>query len=162
MAKFDISALSGFDMSSASDAPTFRCLPEGEYEATVDAIELTVSKTSGKPMFIVDYLVDDGEGGEVALRDYVVLAFASGTRNPRFKQMIAATGGNASKASMTAADLKAACTAIGTKLPGRSAVLSLKVQEGRPKPDGGSYPERNNVQAVRYAAAADPMAGLEL
>ena len=164
--KFDLSALSGFDMTDAADAPTFRTLEPGEYTATVDAVDLTVSKTSGAPMFVLDYTIDDGEGGKVSLRDYVMLAFKArngGTRrNPRFRKLALAAGAKADKPNPSAEELKKVCSAIGTKIPGRPVMLTLEIQEGRPDGKGGNYPDRNQVRDFRFEAAEDPLAGLEL
>lgn len=158
--KFDLSALNGFDMSDAADQPVFRCLEAGTYSAKVDKVDFRASK-AGTPMIVIDYSVDDGEGGTVALTDYIVLAFDNGRRrNPAFKQLLAAAGVDASKPSMSAQDLQKGVTAILEKLPGRDATLDLKVQAGRERADGTTYPDRNQVQRAVYGAAENPLEGL--
>lgn len=163
---FDLSSLNNFDMSDATDAPTYRLLPAGEYDATVDAVELTLSKTSGSPMLVLDYTIQAGDGGsDVNLRDYVVLSFKTKNgprRNPRFKQLAIAAGVKADNPAMTSADVKKAVTAILSKIPGRPVILNLDVQEGRPDGSGGNYPDRNQVSGFQFQAAEDPLAGLEL
>lgn len=161
--KFDLSSvLNNFDMSDAVDAPVFRCLEAGTYSAKIDKVDARNSR-AGTPMIVIDYSVDDGEGGTVALADYIVLVFEkNGTkrRNPAFKQLLAAAGVDVSRPSMSAEELKKGISAILEKMPGRDATLDLKVQAGQERADGTTYPDRNQVQRAVYGAAENPLEGL--
>lgn len=48
------------------------CLPEGEYEATVNSVTEGESKTSGNPMLTVGFAVYPPAGGERKVNDYIV------------------------------------------------------------------------------------------
>lgn len=54
---------------NAKDA--IACLPAGTYDATVEAVTETTSK-SGKEMLVVSYRIYKPNGGDTALKDYVV------------------------------------------------------------------------------------------
>lgn len=158
--KFDLSALAGLDASQAVDQPVFRCLEAGTYSAKIDKVEFKTSQ-AGNPMLVIDYSVDDGEGGAVALSDYVILFFDNGKRrNAAFKALLAAAGRDVSRPGMSADEVKKGVIAILEKMPGRDATLDLKVQAGRERPDGTKYPDRNQVQRAVFGAADNPLEGL--
>lgn len=70
----DFDALMSLDVA---ESLSFEPLPKGRYKVTVDACELGESK-NGKPMYIMDFVVMDGEYAARQIRYWLVMVTKNG------------------------------------------------------------------------------------
>lgn len=55
-----------------SEFSGFTQIPDGNYQAVIDDLEVTESK-SGKPMFVISYKITDGEFKDVIHKQFIML-----------------------------------------------------------------------------------------
>lgn len=78
-----------FDLSAVEDSVAFEVLPKGTYEAVIEDMEFTTSKTSGAPMLHACYSIVGGEYEGRKVHDYYLLTGNGAEYSlPRLKQLI--------------------------------------------------------------------------
>jgi len=110
-----------------------RCLPEGDYQATVEEMQETTSK-AGNPMLVVTYKVYATGRGEFSLKEYIVKQTTW-----KLKQLAKAVNANFESGEV-----------VQDEYVGRNVVLSLGVEED------AEYGDKNIITAVKAAVTRTP------
>lgn len=136
----DFDALMSLDVA---ESMSFEPLPEGRYKVTVDSCELGESK-SGKPMYTVDFVVNEGEHAARQIRYWLVLVTKKGLHwdLPKF----CAASGNEWPAEPTArtADY---FYQVAIDIVGKAATITVDVEESE---YNGQTTKRNNIKKVEW------------
>lgn len=119
-------------------------LPAGEYAFEVLDAQPGVSKSSGADMIVLDLLIHAEDGSNRKVRSYLVAS-----EGGRFQ-------------------IRAFCKAVGVIAKydagtfnaedclGRSGWLKLKIEKGRAKEDGSTWPDKNSVASFIEAPTGKP------
>lgn len=136
----DFDALMTLDVA---ESLSFEALPEGRYKVTVDSCELGESK-SGKPMYTMDFVVNEGEHAARQIRYWLVLVTKKGLHwdLPKF----CAASGNEWPAEPTArtADY---FYQVAIDIVGKTATITVDVEESE---YNGETSKRNNIKKVEW------------
>ena len=136
----DFDALMSLDVA---ESMSFEPLPEGRYKVTVDSCELGESK-SGKPMYTVDFVVNEGEHAARQIRYWLVLVTKKGLHwdLPKF----CTASGNEWPAEPTArtADY---FYQVALDIVGKAATITVDVEESE---YNGQTTKRNNIKKVEW------------
>lgn len=127
--------MSRFDYK-AKDA--LGCWPEGEYDAVLEATEVTTSKSSGAPMQVISFRCYHPDGREQVVKDYVV-----NTTLFKLKRLAMALG----KEADFRAEQFQACDQLRSRL-----TLVLGVEES------AEYGDRNKIDGYKPGMTADASA----
>jgi hypothetical protein len=136
----DFDALMSLDVA---ESMSFEPLPKGLYKVTVDSCELGESK-SGKPMYTVDFVVNEGEHAARQIRYWLVLVTKKGLHwdLPKF----CTASGNEWPAEPTArtADYY---YQVALDIVGKTATITVDVEESE---YNGETRKRNNIKKVEW------------
>lgn len=136
----DFNALMSLDVA---ESLSFEPLPKGRYKVTVDSCELGESK-SGKPMYTVDFVVNEGEHAARQIRYWLVLVTKKGLHwdLPKF----CTASGNEWPAEPTArtADY---FYQVAIDIVGKTATITVGVEESE---YNGETRKRNNIEKVEW------------
>lgn len=136
----DFDALMSLDVA---ESMSFEPLPKGLYKVSVDSCELGESK-SGKPMYTVDFVVNEGDHAARQLRYWLVIQTKNGLHwdLPKFCN----ASGNEWPAEPTArtADY---FYQVERDIVGKSATITVDVEESE---YNGETRKRNNVKKVEW------------
>lgn len=136
----DFDALTSLDVA---ESLSFEPLPEGRYKVTVDSCELGESK-SGKPMYTVDFVVNEGEHAARQIRYWLVLVTKKGLHwdLPKF----CTASGNEWPAEPTArtADY---FYQVAIDIVGKTATITVDIEESE---YNGETRKRNNIKKVEW------------
>lgn len=136
----DFDALMSLDVA---ESMSFEPLPKGLYKVSVDSCELGESK-SGKPMYTVDFVVNEGDHAARQLRYWLVLQTKNGLHwdLPKFCN----ASGNKWPAEPTArtADY---FYQVERDIVGKSATITVDVEESE---YNGETRKRNNIKKVEW------------
>lgn len=136
----DFDALMNLDVA---ESLSFEALPKGLYKVSVDACELGESK-KGKAMYIIDFVVTEGDHAARQIRYWLVLQTKNGLHwdLPKFCN----ASGNEWPAEPTArtADYY---YQVERDIVGKSATITVDVEESE---YNGETRERNNIKKVEW------------
>ena len=136
----DFDALMSLDVA---ESMSFEPLPKGQYKVAVDACELGESK-SGKPMYTVDFVVNEGDHAARQIRYWLVLVTKKGLHwdLPKF----CTASGNPWPAEPTArtADYY---YQVALDIVGKTATITVDVEESE---YNGETRKRNNIKKVEW------------
>lgn len=136
----DFDALMSLDVA---ESMSFEPLPKGLYKVSVDSCELGESK-SGKPMYTVDFVVNEGDHAARQLRYWLVLQTKNGLHwdLPKFCN----ASGNEWPAEPTArtADY---FYQVERDIVGKSATITVDVEESE---YNGETRKRSNIKKVEW------------
>ena len=136
----DFDALMNLDVA---ESMSFEPLPKGRYKVTVDACELGESK-KGKPMYILDFVVTDGEYAARQIRYWLVM----GTKNglhwdlPKF----CTASGNPWPTERTERTIDY-YNQVALDIVGKTATITVDVEESE---YNGEISKRNNIKKVEW------------
>lgn len=125
-----------------AESMSFEPLPEGLYKVTVDSCELGESK-AGKPMYIVDFVVNDGDHAARQIRYWLVLVTKKGLHwdLPKFCE----ASGNTWPEEPTART-EDYFNQVALDLVGKTATITVAIDDNDGKP-------RNDIKKVEWNAA---------
>ena len=132
-----------------AESLSFEPLPEGQYKVTVDSCELGESKkkdkfNNGKPMYIVDFVVNDGDHAARQIRYWLVLVTKNGLHwdLPKFCE----ASGNAWPNEPTKRD-EAYFNQVALDIIGKSATITVAIEE---REYNGEMRKNNNIKKVEW------------
>lgn len=139
------------DMDVAREGGAFELIKPGKHHAYVSSVEVTESKSSGKPMLVVEWTVDgdDTEAGKTVL-DRTVFTFKSKRTGkelihfnlPKYFGAAGQWPSNPAelKAKLSPAQIDSTVQAVEEDLEGVGAMLDIAVDEGRKRFDQNGQP----------------------
>lgn len=129
-----------------AESLSFEPLPKGQYKVTVDACELGESK-SGKAMYTVDFVVNEGEHAARQIRYWLVLVTKKGLHwdLPKFCE----ASGNAWPDEPTNRN-EAYFNQVALDIIGKTATITVDVEESE---YNGQTQMRNNIKKVEWDEA---------
>ena len=136
----DFDALMNLDVA---ESMSFEPLPKGRYKVTVDACELGESK-KGKPMYILDFVVTDGEYAARQIRYWLVLQTKKGLHwdLPKF----CTASGNPWPTERTERTIDY-YNQVALDIVGKTATITVDVEESE---YNGEISKRNNIKKVEW------------
>ena len=136
----DFDALMSLDVA---ESMSFEPLPKGRYEVTVDACELGESK-KGKPMYILDFVVTDGEYAARQIRYWLVMVTKNGLHwdLPKF----CTASGNPWPEERTERTIDY-YNQVALDIVGKTATIIVDVEESE---YNGETRKRNNIKRVEW------------
>ncbi len=134
-------------MSMEVAAPmSFEPLPKGQYKVTVDTAELGESK-AGKPMYTVDFIVNEGDHASRSIRYWLVLVTKKGLHwdLPKFCE----ASGNAwpDDPSGRTEDY---FNQVALDIVGKTATITIDIEE---REYNGEMRKNNNIKKVEWDEA---------
>jgi len=120
-----------FNPKSENELNSFGLLEDGEYDFAVNAAEDKLSK-AGKEMIELKLIVWDKNGKDRFIFDYLLEAMAF-----KLRHFCEAMG---LEKEYDAGEIKA------EHCVGKSGKVLIGVQKGNAKPEGGTYPDKNQVK----------------
>ena len=129
-----------------AESMSFEPLPKGQYKVTVDACELGESK-SGKAMYTVDFVVNEGEHAARQIRYWLVLVTKKGLHwdLPKFCE----ASGNTWPDEPTNRN-EAYFNQVALDIIGKTATITVDVEESE---YNGQTQMRNNIKKVEWDEA---------
>lgn len=129
-----------------AESMSFEPLPEGQYKVTVDACELGESK-AGKPMYTVDFVVNEGDHASRQVRYWLVLVTKKGLHwdLPKFCE----ASGNAWPDEPTKRN-EAYFNQVALDLVGKTATITVAIEE---REYNGEMRKNNNIKKVEWDEA---------
>lgn len=129
-----------------AESLSFEPLPEGQYKVTVDACELGESK-AGKPMYMVDFVVTEGDHASRQVRYWLVLVTKKGLHwdLPKFCEV----SGNAWPDEPTKRN-EAYFNQVALDLVGKTATITVAIEE---REYNGEMRKNNNIKKVEWDKA---------
>ena len=129
-----------------AESMSFEPLPKGQYKVTVDACELGESK-SGKAMYTVDFVVNEGDHAARQIRYWLVLVTKKGLHwdLPKFCE----ASGNAWPDEPTNRN-EAYFNQVALDIIGKTATITVDVEESE---YNGQTQMRNNIKKVEWDEA---------
>lgn len=129
-----------------AESLSFEPLPEGQYKVTVDSCELGESK-SGKAMYIVDFVVNEGDHAARQIRYWLVLVTKKGLHwdLPKFCE----ASGNAWPDEPTKRN-EAYFNQVALDLVGKTATITVAIEE---REYNGEMRKNNNIKKVEWDEA---------
>lgn len=129
-----------------AESLSFEPLPEGQYKVTVDACELGESK-AGKPMYMVDFVVTEGDHASRQVRYWLVLVTKKGLHwdLPKFCE----ASGNAWPDEPTKRN-EAYFNQVALDLVGKTATITVAIEE---REYNGEMRKNNNIKKVEWDEA---------
>lgn len=129
-----------------AESMSFEPLPKGQYKVTVDACELGESK-SGKAMYTVDFVVNEGEHAARQIRYWLVLVTKKGLHwdLPKFCE----ASGNAWPDEPTNRN-EAYFNQVALDIIGKTATITVDVEKSE---YNGQTQMRNNIKKVEWDEA---------
>lgn len=126
-----------------AESMSFEPLPEGQYKVTVDSCELGESK-SGKAMYTVDFVVNEGDHAARQIRYWLVLVTKKGLHwdLPKF----CGASGNAWPDEPTKRN-EAYFNQVALDLVGKTATITVAIEESE---YNGETRARNNIKKVEW------------
>lgn len=136
----DFDALMSLDVA---ESMSFEPLPKGQYKVTVDACELGESK-SGKPMYTMDFVVNEGEHAARQIRYWLVMVTKNGLHwdLPKF----CTASGNPWPTERTERTTDYYCQ-VALDIVGKTATITVDVEESE---YNGETRKRNNIKKVEW------------
>nr|DAW15494.1 MAG TPA: Protein of unknown function (DUF669) [Caudoviricetes sp.] len=136
----DFDALMNLDVA---ESMSFEPLPKGRYKVTVDACELGESK-KGKPMYILDFVVTDGEYAARQIRYWLVMVTKNGLHwdLPKF----CTASGNPWPTERTERTIDY-YNQVALDIVGKTATITVDVEESE---YNGEISKRNNIKKVEW------------
>lgn len=136
----DFDALMNLDVA---ESISFEPLPKGQYKVTVDACELGESK-KGKPMYILDFVITDGEYAARQIRYWLVMVTKNGLHwdLPRFCE----ASGNKWPEEPTLRTGEY-YNQVALDIVGKTATIIVDVEESE---YNGETRKRNNIKKVEW------------
>lgn len=125
-----------------AESMSFEPLPKGQYKVTVDSCELGKSK-AGKPMYIVDFVVTEGDHAARQIRYWLVLVTKKGLHwdLPKFCE----TSGNAWPEEPTKRN-EDYFNQVALDIVGKTATITVEIDDNDGNP-------RNNIKKVEWDEA---------
>ena len=138
-----------FDMSGQEEDSGYPILPKGTYDATIDAADYQISKSSGNPMWKVTHLITDAQHADKNLKvfSYVVFKPDQMGRVKTFLNRIG-KGDLANSTNFNPKQIADDGTLVGSEHKVR---LNIRKSE--------EYGDSNEVKAVLTAGAGSAPAG---
>lgn len=129
-----------------AESLSFEPLPAGQYKVTVDSCELGESK-SGKPMYTVDFVVNEGDHASRQVRYWLVLVTKKGLHwdLPKFCE----ASGNAWPDEPTKRN-EAYFNQVALDLVGKTATITVAIEE---REYNGEMRKNNNIKKVEWDEA---------
>lgn len=129
-----------------AESMSFEPLPEGQYKVTVDSCELGESK-SGKAMYTVDFVVNEGDHASRQVRYWLVLVTKKGLHwdLPKFCE----ASGNAWPDEPTKRN-EAYFNQVALDLVGKTATITIAIEE---REYNGEMRKNNNIKKVEWDEA---------
>ena len=139
----DFDALMNLEVA---ESLSFEPLPEGQYKVTVDACELGESK-KGKPMYTVDFVVNEGDHASRQIRYWLVLVTKNGLHweLPKFCE----ASGNAWPDEPTARNSDYYYK-VAADIVGKTATITVAIEE---REYNGEMRKNNNIKKVEWDEA---------
>ena len=128
-----------------AESMSFEPLPKGQYKVAVDACELGESK-KGKGMYIVDFVVTEGDHAARQIRYWLVLVTKKGLHwdLPKFCE----ASGNAWPEEPTGRT-EDYFNQVALDIVGKTATITVDVEDGE---YNGQASKRNNIKKVEWDA----------